>query len=313
MLDGQGIPGACKAGDPVTGFFRANPLVGYNPSQLGAIIGNTTRLYNHLADVQGISVYDLDPKIMDDVLAFQNALYPGEVRDHDPAGTWRVDVSQTQRLPAGEFHWRQPLPLRRQRRREADQDKPEHRTAQRQPGSRGLLRQPARRRHRTNQTDLHRCAAGGQPVRRPERKAQAAHGLFQEHAVARSRPVGRRPDAELRVHCGPAVCVRGVWRTAGRQPEARSLALAELRPVARVLHRPLQHAQHRGLLRRCGELHRPGWHHALRPARPGRRGAQPLRGHQRPEPGQRQITAWHRDRLEAGLRLPAWHAAQHRR
>jgi TonB-dependent receptor len=96
VLDGQGIPGACKAGDPTTGFFRANPLVGYTPSQLATIIGNNTRLYNHLADVQGIGVYDLDPKIMDDVLAFQNALYPGEIRDHDPAGTWRVDVSQTQ-------------------------------------------------------------------------------------------------------------------------------------------------------------------------------------------------------------------------
>jgi TonB-dependent receptor len=95
VLDGQGIPGACKAGDPTTGFFRANPLVGLNPSQLGAMIANNTRLYNHLADVQGINVYALDPKIMDDVLAFQNALYPGEIRDHDPAGTWRVHLGQT--------------------------------------------------------------------------------------------------------------------------------------------------------------------------------------------------------------------------
>ncbi|HVO00183.1 MAG TPA: TonB-dependent receptor [Steroidobacteraceae bacterium] len=95
VLDGQGIAGACKAGDPVTGFYRANPLVGLNPSQLGAMIANNTRLYNHLADVQGISVNALDPKIMDDVLAFQNALYPGEIRDHDPAGTWKVKVNQT--------------------------------------------------------------------------------------------------------------------------------------------------------------------------------------------------------------------------
>ena len=95
LLNGQGIPGACKAGDPTTGFFRANPLVGLNPSQLGAAIAANTRLYNHLADVQGISVFALDPKIMDDVLAFQNAMYPGEIRDHDPAGTWRVAVRQT--------------------------------------------------------------------------------------------------------------------------------------------------------------------------------------------------------------------------
>jgi TonB-dependent receptor len=95
LLNGQGIAGACKAGDPTTGFFRANPLVGLNPSQLGAMVGNNTRLYNHLADVRGIGVYALDPKIMDDVLAFQNAMYPGEIRDHDPAGTWHVDVRQT--------------------------------------------------------------------------------------------------------------------------------------------------------------------------------------------------------------------------
>jgi TonB-dependent receptor len=95
VLDGQGIPGACKAGDPVTGFYRANPLVGLNPSQLGTMIANNTKLYQHLAQVQGVSIYALDPKIMDNVLAFQNAMYPGEIRDYDPAGTWRVDVSQT--------------------------------------------------------------------------------------------------------------------------------------------------------------------------------------------------------------------------
>jgi TonB-dependent receptor len=95
ILDGQGIPGACKAGDPVTGFYRTNPLVGLNPLQLGSMIANNTKLYQHLANVQGVSLYALDPKIMDDVLAFQNAMYPGEIRDYDPAGTWRVDVGQT--------------------------------------------------------------------------------------------------------------------------------------------------------------------------------------------------------------------------
>src|SRR5258706_11343915 len=46
MLDGGGVPGACKAGDPVTGFFRNNPLVGLNPGQLGQMISSNTRLYN---------------------------------------------------------------------------------------------------------------------------------------------------------------------------------------------------------------------------------------------------------------------------
>jgi TonB-dependent receptor len=95
VLDGQGIPGACKAGDPVTGFFRTNPLVGLNPYQLSSLITNNTRLYQNLGGVQGVSIYALDPKIMDNVLAFQNAMYPGEIRNYDPAGTWRVDVGQT--------------------------------------------------------------------------------------------------------------------------------------------------------------------------------------------------------------------------
>ncbi len=103
LLDGGGVPGACKAGDPVTGFYRANPLSSLNPSQLPAIVADNTRLYNHLANVQGVSVYALDPKIMDDVLAFQNALYPGEIRDIDPGGTWHVQVRQSTGYVQGNF------------------------------------------------------------------------------------------------------------------------------------------------------------------------------------------------------------------
>ena len=103
VLDGQGIPGACKAGDPVTGFYRANPLVGLNPSQLGTMIANNTKLYNHLAGVQGVSIYALDPKIMDDVLAFQNAMYPGEVRDHRPGRHLAGGRQSDHRLPAGQL------------------------------------------------------------------------------------------------------------------------------------------------------------------------------------------------------------------
>jgi TonB-dependent receptor len=103
LLDGEGIPGACKAGDPLTGFYRANPYAGLNPSQLPAIVAQNTKLYNHLANVEGVGIWTLDPKIMDDVLAFQNALYPGEIRDVDPGGTWRVDVHQTTGYVQGNF------------------------------------------------------------------------------------------------------------------------------------------------------------------------------------------------------------------
>lgn len=103
LLNGQGILGACKAGDPTTGFYRANPLVGFNPSQLGGFIGNSTQFYKNLAQVQGVSVYALNPRTMDNVLAFQNSMYPGEIRDPDFANTWSVDVHQTTGYLQGNF------------------------------------------------------------------------------------------------------------------------------------------------------------------------------------------------------------------
>ena len=102
-MDGTGIIGGCKAGDPVTGFYRAGTLSAQSPSQLPAMIANNTRLYNHLAGVNGVNIYALDPKIMDDVLAFQNALYPGEIRNVDPGATWRVAVKQTTGYLQGNF------------------------------------------------------------------------------------------------------------------------------------------------------------------------------------------------------------------
>jgi TonB-dependent receptor len=74
-------------------------------------LGSSVQLYNHLADVKGVSVFGVDPKIMDDVLAFQNALYPGEIRNVDPGTTWRVDVKQTTGYVQGNFKGDIGLPL----------------------------------------------------------------------------------------------------------------------------------------------------------------------------------------------------------
>jgi TonB-dependent receptor len=103
ILDGGGVPGGCKAGDAVTGFYRANPYAALSPGQLPAIVANNVRLYSRLAGVNGVSIYNLDPKIMDNVLAFQDALYPGEVRDIDPGGTYHVQVKQTTGYLQGNF------------------------------------------------------------------------------------------------------------------------------------------------------------------------------------------------------------------
>ena len=95
ILDGGGVPGGCKAGNPQTGFYRAGSLSGLNPGQLPSFIANNMGLHSGLAGTSGVSLYALNPAVMDNVMGFQNALYPGEERDVDPSGTWQVTVKQT--------------------------------------------------------------------------------------------------------------------------------------------------------------------------------------------------------------------------
>ena len=103
VLDGAGIPGACRAGDPVTGFYRAGALSAQNPGQLPALLRDNFGFYRQLAGVNGVSIYDLNPRVMDDVFNFQNALYPGQVRDVDPGGTWSVRVKQLSSYVQGNY------------------------------------------------------------------------------------------------------------------------------------------------------------------------------------------------------------------
>ena len=69
---------------------------------------------------------------MDDVLAFQNAIYSGEIRDHDPAGTWRVDVSQTTGYLQANFR-HCDCSFGGNVRCEVCQDRPEYRSTQCEP------------------------------------------------------------------------------------------------------------------------------------------------------------------------------------
>jgi TonB-dependent receptor len=111
LLDGGGVPGACKAGTATSGFYRAGPLSALPPSQLPALLANHFGYHSSLAGVNGMGSYSLDPKVMDDVFAFQNALYPGEVRNIDPGGTWKVDVRQTSGYLQGAFKGTLGLPI----------------------------------------------------------------------------------------------------------------------------------------------------------------------------------------------------------
>lgn len=91
-----GVPVTNAAGK-VTGFstnYVANYYAGLTPTQAPSIISDHMKLYKDMAGVKGITMYNLDPKAMDNPLAFQESLFPGETRNVDPGGTWHVGLSQ---------------------------------------------------------------------------------------------------------------------------------------------------------------------------------------------------------------------------
>ncbi|MEY2149955.1 TonB-dependent receptor [Rhodanobacter sp. 115] len=102
VLNGGGIDGACTAGNS-TGYYRAGVISAQNPSQLPSQIADHIKSYSNLAGVNGVTIYNLDPSTMDDPLAFQNALYPGEQRNVDPGGTWAVRLKETTGYVQGDF------------------------------------------------------------------------------------------------------------------------------------------------------------------------------------------------------------------
>ncbi len=91
LLNGGGVAGACTAGN-AQGFFRAGSLSAQPPSALPLIVSDNMKLVTSPGGVQGLSVYALDPKVMDDSEAYINALYPGVVRNINPANLWRVQT-----------------------------------------------------------------------------------------------------------------------------------------------------------------------------------------------------------------------------
>jgi TonB-dependent receptor len=94
VLDGAGIDGACTAGNE-QGYFRAGVLSGLDSSELPSVLGSNFKQYTDLAGVKGVTIWGLDPKAMDDVLAFNNALYPGQQRQINPGTTWDVRLKET--------------------------------------------------------------------------------------------------------------------------------------------------------------------------------------------------------------------------
>jgi TonB-dependent receptor len=98
ILNGGGVAGACTAGD-AQGYYRGGVLSAQNPSQLPALIRN-----NMIQDsASGLTFYNLNPAVMDNPMAYQNALYPGEIWNINPGDTWRVGVQQTSGYLQGDF------------------------------------------------------------------------------------------------------------------------------------------------------------------------------------------------------------------
>jgi len=89
VMNGGGVAGACTAGNDI-GYFRSNRFAGLTPDQLPPALRDNFHMYNGLGGVNGINIFDLDPRVMDDPLAFQESLYPGEKRSINPGGTWNI-------------------------------------------------------------------------------------------------------------------------------------------------------------------------------------------------------------------------------
>jgi len=110
VLNGGGVPGACTAGN-AQGYYRAGVLSAQNPSQLPSLISGNMHRYSNLAGVGGVSIYNLDPATMDNVLAFQNALYPGEMRNVDPGGSWDLMLKERTAYLQGDFSFDGAVPI----------------------------------------------------------------------------------------------------------------------------------------------------------------------------------------------------------
>ena len=89
VLNGGGIDGACTAGDGVD-FFTA---LGRVP--LSSFGGDVIRVTDY-GNASGVPpMYVLNPKAMDNPLAFHNRLFPGNVKVSNPGQSYSVDVDQT--------------------------------------------------------------------------------------------------------------------------------------------------------------------------------------------------------------------------
>ena len=93
----------CYAKNGAGDYIRANAMAGYSFAKMPGIVSNNTKFYSNIAGVDGMSFYALNPKAMDDAMGFENALFPGEMRELIPGQSWAVNLQQTQGYVQGTF------------------------------------------------------------------------------------------------------------------------------------------------------------------------------------------------------------------
>jgi TonB-dependent receptor len=88
-----GNAGQCTAGN-AEGYFRAGTLGALQMSKTPAPLANNWREYTNLLN-SGINFWAVDPRAMDDPLAFWKSLYPNTITAEDPGNTWAVWMKET--------------------------------------------------------------------------------------------------------------------------------------------------------------------------------------------------------------------------
>lgn len=93
VLNGQGVPGACIAGNS-EGAFRGGVISSQPPSALPALLSQNMQEYRDLDGVSGLNIWALNPVVMENGYAFLNSLYPGIQPVMDPATSWKVGLHE---------------------------------------------------------------------------------------------------------------------------------------------------------------------------------------------------------------------------
>ena len=259
VLDGQGIPGACKAGDPTTGFYRANPLVGLNPYQLGTMVTNNTRLYQHLAGCRASVSTPWIRKSWTMCWRFRTPCTPGRsVTMTRPApGEW---TSARHRLPAGQLQGTGIVPfggnvgvkfIKTTLNIDQHSVSPDPVAYYVNPHDGGIVKTDRNFTDTLPVANIYFDLRNNLRLRLAYSKNmqlldldQWGGGLTLDYAYTAG------PPAVFAVYGG---------QQAGN-PDLDPWRSTQLRHVTGVLHQPLEHGQHRGVLRRRGELYRPAGH-----------------------------------------------------